>query len=231
MGFITKLNEAAKNTPLTFDTFKSDAVRGLLEVLETLKRWIDEIPPQEVGLSRFGNASFQTWYDRLASERQKLLSTLIPANYVEEISGYLQESFGNRKRIDFGTGHEANFMCFLLCMYEIGVLCDEDDKAVVLNVFWDYIKLTRKLQFVYWLEPAGSHGVWGLDDYHFLPFMFGSAQLHDHKYLRPKAIHDKFILEDMSKDYMYFSCIRHINSVRDTNIDQERIIAMAFTYA
>lgn len=99
--------------------------------------------------------------------------------YLPHLLPLLVESspFGNATRLDYGTGHELAFFLFLYALRVIGLLQDNDARAVGLGVAHRYLKLVWKLQDVYRLEPAGSHGVWGLDDYGFLGYLFGSAQL------------------------------------------------------
>jgi len=71
----------------------------------------------------------------------------------------------------------------------------------------------RKLQTTYNLEPAGSHGVWGLDDYHFLPFAFGASELINHSEIFPDSIHVDKIVDLYYDDYIYLGCIKFIKSV------------------
>lgn len=77
-----------------------------------------------------------------------------------------------------------------------------------------YLELMRHIQTTYWLEPAGSHGVWGLDDYQFLPFVWGSGQLVGHPLIRPKSIHNTELLEAYREQYMYLACVKFVKTVR-----------------
>lgn len=94
--------------------------------------------------------------------------------------------------MDYGSGHETSFMLFLLCLTLIRFVEPNptQERDIVLIVFVRYLTLCWRLQDVYKLEPAGSHGVWGLDDYTFIPYIFGSAQLRGqctltHNFLYP----------------------------------------------
>ncbi|KAH9034706.1 Phosphotyrosyl phosphatase activator [Lactarius pseudohatsudake] len=205
---------------LTDECAGSQGITALLEVLDRVEALARETPPVDNATSRFGNPAFKTFYDKVQQTAPQLHESLpaFPSEAIPEVSGYFVESWGNRTRVDYGSGMELNFLCWLLCLERMGVVHESDHVALVIRVFWRYVQVMRTLQSMYWLEPAGSHGVWGLDDYHFLPFLFGSAQLRDHKHLRPKSIHDNEVVEEFSKDYIYFACIRFINSVKTASL-------------
>ena len=121
-----------------------------------------------------------------------------------ELMVYFSDSFGSNMRIDYGTGHEMNFAIILMICDKLGFFSEEDYESLVHNVFYGYIDLMRKIQLTYRLEPAGSHGVWGLDDYHFLPFLFGGSELINNPIVKtPDYIHRDDILQNYHEDYMY----------------------------
>ena len=106
-------------------------------------------------------------------ESDALLRTLLPAEYavvIPQVKPYLLTSFGSFGRMDYGTGHETSFALFLLCLTLTRSLqpVPDEERNIVLKVFPRYLRLCWRLQDVYNLEPAGSHGVWGLDDSSFL---------------------------------------------------------------
>ncbi|KAJ9157722.1 Serine/threonine-protein phosphatase 2A activator [Pleurostoma richardsiae] len=222
LAWVFGLSESVTDTPVSAvkDGELSTAVQTILKILDEAEQLVKDSPPDEQGGSRFGNKRFRDfidkakarapfWHRELGLNDASKLSAAIP-----EVSTYLAQSFGNRSRIDYGSGHELNFMMWLLCLYQLGVVARPDFRALVLRVFARYLEVMRLVQSTYYLEPAGSHGVWGLDDYQFLPFLFGASQLLHHPFITPRSIHQELTLEQFGPDYLYLGQVVFVNSTK-----------------
>lgn len=142
---------------------------------------------------------------------------------IEELCAYFHDCFGHHIRLDYGTGHESSFQVFLYTLLKLGCFGSTKEqpptpsrlKAATVSIYTAYLQVTRQLQTDYMLEPAGSHGVWGLDDYHCLPFYFGACQLAaDGEEYTPKSIHDDNVLRREGDRLLYFGCIRYIKTLK-----------------
>ncbi|XP_076890067.1 uncharacterized protein LOC143541034 [Bidens hawaiensis] len=216
LGFIVSLSESIRGHKLSDPCHVSNATASIVSILQTLTQSVDQIPPLPQS-SRYGNLAYRDWHARMTENADQFMLQFLPhdlSSATVELTPYFTDSFGNSSRIDYGTGHETNFAAWLYCLTRLGVITEQDYQAVVARVFVKYLDLMRKLQLVYSLEPAGSHGVWGLDDYHFLPFIFGASQLIDHRYMKPKSIHNEDILDNFSNEYLYLQCIAFVKKVK-----------------
>ena len=212
LAFVFSLSESAADRKISSVPLASadPIIHKILTILDSVEETIDARPPDEQGNSRFGNPAFRQFFDSITTQSRSWHESLnlpFPSSIIE-VSTYLHHSFGNRARIDYGSGHELNFVVWLLCLNRLSLLPPSTFPALALLVISRYIKLLRKLQSTYYLEPAGSHGVWGLDDYHFLPFLFGASQLLHHPYIRPLSIHNELVLEEEGDEYLYLDMVR-----------------------
>jgi serine/threonine-protein phosphatase 2A activator len=160
----------------------SPIIANIVSLLESIENGLSLFPPIEQPM-RFGNKAFRQFHEWLVSSSDGLLRSCLPESIppplINELQTYLDDSFGNPVRIDFGTGHELAFLAFIITLLESDHL-DECD-SIPLIVFKKYFSVVRAITTLYQMEPAGSHGVWGLDDFHHLPFLIGAAQLIAHE--------------------------------------------------
>ncbi|KAL6854670.1 Phosphotyrosyl phosphatase activator [Trichoderma novae-zelandiae] len=250
--FILQLNHAVcprqpvgSSTPSTFPlgskSTRTASIQSCQALLFRIRDLIGEAPP-DPGSQRFGNISFRKWFQLLKEELDDLLNdgllgeTLRIGNghAKDEVASYLLGSFGSSQRLDYGTGHELNFVAFIGCLWKLGHFKDgiqggDIEREIVLLVIQPYLEIVRQLITTYTLEPAGSHGVWGLDDHSFIPYIFGSAQLTRpvsseldpmptegsvRGAPKPSDVTNSSIVEDMRQVNMYFSAVAFINDVK-----------------
>ncbi|KRH92997.1 Phosphotyrosyl phosphatase activator [Pseudoloma neurophilia] len=189
-GFLEDINDyLISSEPLYYDSKKydSDGEKGkssqIYCVLNRIEKFIisTELDP---GTPRFANMAAIKVHEYLeemvlAEELTGLSQSTNDSLDKEDktkfdsLKLYLSSSFGNKSRLDYGTGHEINFLSFLyLCrlFYRI------DNKQTV-RLFKYYFNIIRLFINKFNIEPAGSNGMFSVDDYSFLPVLFGAAEL------------------------------------------------------
>lgn len=219
LSFVGELSDAIRGKACSPERLEgsSPLVRGLAAMLDEVESWIDDFPPLAQPM-RFGNRAFRQWHARLCERGEGLLlealggtPPALRAPLAAELSHYLQGSFGDERRIDYGTGHEAAFLAILFALGARGALAKVDAADAVLVVFAGYLRVMRHLQSAYVLEPAGSHGVWGLDDFHALPFLFGAAQLSGLDEEVPTGeVYREAIVKEYADRYLYVGAIQQV---------------------
>ncbi|KAI9046164.1 Phosphotyrosyl phosphatase activator [Aspergillus affinis] len=244
--FPEKLPDGSVQTwPLNSDAVEYSApVRQLQQLLSKLEAIIVEAPPN-TGPRRFGNISFRKWHQIVESRVSALLEECLSSEILKkpssdpngptaevELKAYFLGSWGSAQRLDYGTGHELSFLAFLAGIWKLGGFpknaAGVEERALVLGVIEPYLELVRTIIKTYTLEPAGSHGVWGLDDHSFIPYIFGSAQfapalgesdkVPDEGSLPdapdPTGVSKANIVERERRDNLYFSAVGFIYDVK-----------------
>lgn len=107
-------------------------MKALIGVLDSVALIAKQTPAVDNSGSRFGNPAFKSFYDKVkdVSRFSRItIATLtpptqaspelhsripgLPSESILEVSVYFEEAWGSRTRIDYGSGMELNFLCWL----------------------------------------------------------------------------------------------------------------------
>ncbi|ODV91157.1 hypothetical protein CANCADRAFT_117630 [Tortispora caseinolytica NRRL Y-17796] len=198
----------------------------LVNMISLMSDTLDQTP-LEPGQHRFGNPGFKTFWNAIVEKRTQLVESCLSKpeseENINELSVYLVFSLGSQVRLDYGTGHELSFLAFVGGLYRLNHF--ELNGPDILLLFKSYLDMTQKSIIRFTLEPAGSHGVWGLDDHFHIPYILGAAQfadIHDSasdsKYPgdvpKPSSVTNSHIVNDNKEKNLFFDAISFIYTVK-----------------
>lgn len=117
LSFVFSLAESVRDKKIS-DVRKeslSPVVQSIHTTLDEVEECVKSCPPEDQGGSRFGNPAFRVFLNEIAKESNFWQERLgvEDAGAREEVGTYFKHAFGNRTRIDYGSGHELNFMVWL----------------------------------------------------------------------------------------------------------------------
>ncbi|AET39096.1 peptidylprolyl isomerase RRD1 Ecym_4012 [Eremothecium cymbalariae DBVPG len=190
--------------------------------LDRFLELIDETPPTTNTPRRFGNMACRDWHAKVQEEMDSLWRRFLPIerdaayeNCIIELRYYLGNAFGSPERLDYGTGHELSFLAVVVAVDMLGLWETSESghglTGTDLLYLWNkYYSIVHKLILTYTLEPAGSHGVWGLDDHIHLAYIIGASQWSDKDQNAPIQLSD---ILDMKSLYQYEDTNLYCNSI------------------
>ena len=200
------------------DVIQNENVKRLLNMINEILHLIDITPPLE-GPRRFGNLACRDWHDKLVANADGYLynfDSKIDPGFMLEVKAYLLNAFGSKTRLDYGTGHELSFVAFVGSLLRFNHLPDITGQELLI-VFSKYYDLVRRLILVYSLEPAGSHGVWGLDDHFHFIYILGAAQFNNPKskvYPPVQSVLDPRVIEEYCLTNLYINALAFIYKIK-----------------
>lgn len=230
LEFITKLSDSVKGLKVSeiealslTDSLEISIYTHLKELLKRIRELIMEVPPLVMQNQRYGNKAFRTLIDKMQVELEG------DSELTEYLRTLFLNSWGNCTRIDYGTGHELFFIIFVMVAidyrckqqqnHDMYTCSDSFFALIAVDIIGrEYVELVKLVLDRYSLEPAGSHGVWGLDDYQFYPFLMGSAQLigHEDDVVSPSQSIEETVLKNevLTSEYLYLGGLKNVQVLK-----------------
>ncbi|XP_001359042.3 serine/threonine-protein phosphatase 2A activator [Drosophila pseudoobscura] len=224
IAYINTVSTTIQGLRLSDSIPVSPAITRLAGIFDQLEAMIHNNPPIMVdNAASFassieqGNKAYRRWSRSMLRGIYPMVEKAVPASkcqYVNELGQYLSGSFGNATRIDYGTGHELSFLFFLCSLFRAQILQEDDVAASALVIFARYLKFVRRLQVIYTMESAGSHGAYSLDTFQFMPFLWGVAQLSYEAPFSPRQMLDADVVSRYRSEYLLIGSIGHVSDTK-----------------